>query len=403
MKISVLLPTRNRLQLLTYAVESVLRQDYDDWEVIISDNHSEEDVAGYVAGLDDPRILYQRTDTLVPVTENWNLALRRSSGDYVVMLGDDDCLVDGYFRTVSDLVREYRFPDFVYHKALVYAYPGVIPEFPDGYLRENACAMIFDKANVPFFLAPGIARSLVAESMNFRVRFDFNMQYSLISRRFIETLRGQGDFFQSPYPDYYASNVMLLKGEKILIYPKPLVIIGISPKSFGYFFSNLQEEKGVDFLGNAGQLSSDPYLADVILPGTSMNTSWLIAMELLKRNYHRECMDHSLRVNYLRYRFLQILSVYYGYYRAGTHSREQIVILRKSMKLWERALLGWTLAIGASLTRLMRKFAQYPVAVFWKHATAYPNANFRYYKGKYKNILEVFEQVRPSTEPSPDK
>jgi len=395
MKISVLLPTRNRLTLLRYAVESVLRQDYDDWEVIISDNHSEEDIAGYVAGLNDPRVLYSRTGTSIPVTENWNLALKRSSGDYIVMLGDDDCLTKGYFRTVSCLAQEYRFPDFLYHKALVYAYPGVVPGFPDGYLRENACAPFFNRPDGPFLLDPRTARSLVAGSMNFRVLFDFNMQYSLISRRFMETLKGHGDFFQSPYPDYYASNVMFLKGKKVLVYPKPLVIIGVSPKSFGYYFSNLQEEKGVAFLGNTEQLSSDPHLSDVILPGTAMNTSWLIAMELLRRNYDRECAEHDLRVNYLRYRFLQILTVYYGHYRSGTHTREQVALLRKSMKLWERILIGWPLALGASIGPSIGKIAPSPGAFFWKHFTPYPNAGVRSYVGKYENILDVFERVNP--------
>ena len=45
--ISVLLPTKNRLTYLRYAVESVRRQDYPHWEIVISDNHSEEDILGY--------------------------------------------------------------------------------------------------------------------------------------------------------------------------------------------------------------------------------------------------------------------------------------------------------------------------------------------------------------------
>ena len=80
MKFSVLLPTRNRLEYLRYAIETVLRQDYQNWEVIVSDNCSEDDIAGYVASLNDPRICYVRTDTFVPVTDNWNNALRLSTG-----------------------------------------------------------------------------------------------------------------------------------------------------------------------------------------------------------------------------------------------------------------------------------------------------------------------------------
>ena len=77
MKFSVLLPTRNRLELLKYAIETVRRQDYDNWEIIISDNYSEEDIAGYIQSLKEPRIKYYRTDSFVPVTDNWNNALEK--------------------------------------------------------------------------------------------------------------------------------------------------------------------------------------------------------------------------------------------------------------------------------------------------------------------------------------
>ena len=80
MKFSILLPTRNRLEYLKLAVESVMRQDTRDWQLVISDNCSEQDVEGYVASLGDPRILYRRTERVVPVTENWNRALRSRRG-----------------------------------------------------------------------------------------------------------------------------------------------------------------------------------------------------------------------------------------------------------------------------------------------------------------------------------
>ncbi len=97
MKFSVLLPTRNRLDLLKYAVETVRRQDYDDWQIVISDNFSDDDIGGYVGSLQEPRIRYRRTQRLVPVTQSWNNALERYTGDYVVMLGNDDGLMKGYF------------------------------------------------------------------------------------------------------------------------------------------------------------------------------------------------------------------------------------------------------------------------------------------------------------------
>ena len=97
MKFSVLLPTRNRLELLKYALASILQQDESDLEIIISDNNSEEDIAGFIKTLNDRRIKYYRTDSFVSVTENWNNALNKAMGDWVIMLGDDDCLNEGLF------------------------------------------------------------------------------------------------------------------------------------------------------------------------------------------------------------------------------------------------------------------------------------------------------------------
>src|SRR5439155_8429060 len=97
----VLLPTRDRLELLRYAIESVRRQKFGDWEIVVSDNDSSQDVGGYVASLGDDRIHYLRTNRFLPVTDNWNKALENSRGDYIVMLGDDDSLLPGYFSKLS--------------------------------------------------------------------------------------------------------------------------------------------------------------------------------------------------------------------------------------------------------------------------------------------------------------
>ena len=178
MKFSVLLPTRNRLNLLSYAIETVIRQDYLDWEIIISDNCSEEDIKNYVVSLNDPRIKYYQTEEFIPVTENWNNALTKSDGDYVIMLGDDDCLMQGYFSRLKKVIEENDSPDLIYTSALLYAYPGVIPGHSEGFLRSYSHSKIFRSAHEPFMLGRSDAVALVNYSVDFRMRFDYNMQFS---------------------------------------------------------------------------------------------------------------------------------------------------------------------------------------------------------------------------------
>ncbi|MEJ7615964.1 MAG: glycosyltransferase family A protein [Pyrinomonadaceae bacterium] len=364
MKFSVLLPTRNRLDYLKYAVETVVRQDYDDWELIISDNCSEEDIAGYVRSLNDPRIKYYRTESFVPVTDNWNNALDRSSGDYVIMLGDDDCLMKSYFTTLHRLINEYDRPEAIYSRAYVYAYPGVmpVPGLEDGYLELAGLADFLKSAKEPFWLNKEQGIALVKQSMNFRLPFDYNMQYVTVSRKHIDSLHNAGQFFQSPFPDYYAMNVLFLKAERILVYPFPLVTIGITPKSYGFYHFNKRETEGAGFLKNHASAAMADRLRRVIMPGTSMNTGWLLAMETIKANYGHEI---DLHVNHRRYRLLQMINIYEDYYLHHRLTKEDLRELKNSMSLWERQLfnlIGLTPESqrGAMALKLRSLLKQYP-------------------------------------------
>lgn len=395
MKFSVLLPTRNRLDLLSYAIETVRRQDYDDWELIVSDNCSGEDVEGYVRSLGDPRIKYFRTEKFVPVTDNWNNALEKCDGDYVIMLGDDDCLMKGYFSTLKEVIEKYGSPDLVYTSAFLYAYPGVLPGCPEGFLRSYSRGRIFKSAQEPFWLDRAEAKALAESSLNFRVRFDYNMQFSLVSSKLIKKMAKYGRFYQSPYPDYYASNAMMLKAARILIVPLPLVTIGISPKSFGFYYFNDAERAGNQFLQNLPDPEMARRLQPVLLPGTDMNTSWLLSMETLAQNFGRESDVH---VNYRRYRFLQIGAVYSGLILRKTGADASLTELRRRMTVAERAFYGLPLALVALIASILPGRYRELIASMVIRATgshpAHASANIQ---GEFATILDVFEEVSPKT------
>jgi glycosyltransferase involved in cell wall biosynthesis len=346
-KFSVLLPTRNRLEYLKYAVESVRRQDYDDWEIIVSDNFSEDDIKGFVAGLHDQRIKYVRTSSFVPVTENWNNALRNSDGDYVVMLGDDDGLLPGYFSTLLKSLEQFPDPDFVYVSALFYAYPGVMPDEPAGFLKQDQNA--YFKMQEPAWLDRERALAIAQGYLDFRMPVASNMQFSLISRRQIDALSVDGEFFHSPYPDFYATPMLFMKSARILIHPKPLVVIGITPKSYGYFHFNQQAADGVKFLNNSNQLESHHSAHNVMLPGTSYNDSWLLANYALFEN-HAKSQGLSAKIG--NYRRLQIVHGYKHRYFDRTIDKGPFKALTNKMSVQERLFIGPALMFGFTALRV---------------------------------------------------
>jgi glycosyltransferase involved in cell wall biosynthesis len=393
--VSVLLPTRNRLEFLRYAMETVVRQDDGDWEVVVSDNDSEEDIAGHVEALGDGRIRYARTPSFVPVTDNWNNALALSSGRFVVMLGDDDGLMPGYVARIRELTARYREPEVIYQGAWLYAYPGVDPAETSGYVQPYGYAEFMRGAKEPFVLDPATRRKMVAAAMGFRVRYGFNMQFSTVSRALIDRLAPQGPFFQSAFPDYYATNVAFLTAREVLVEPRPLVAIGVTPKSYGFFHMNDREDAGKAFLEAPSRNGERPTGG---MPGSNINTGWLAALEAIASRYPSLVPAPPAR---RRFRCLQALSVYEGHFLDGTASEAQLAGMEAHLRPWERAL-GRAAMRAALLGRRVL-----PAPVTRRFFALFHHAGLRQYigwyaprlRGGYGTLIDVFE--RPPAEPPP--
>lgn len=91
-RVSVCVPTYNTARYIGEAIQSVLAQDYTDYELIVCDNVSSDETGDICAAYHDPRIRYIRFLELAPQAASWNRCLEYATGDYVVILHADDCL-----------------------------------------------------------------------------------------------------------------------------------------------------------------------------------------------------------------------------------------------------------------------------------------------------------------------
>jgi glycosyltransferase involved in cell wall biosynthesis len=95
-KISVCIPTYNTARYLPEAIESVLRQDFEDYELVICDNASTDGTPEICRNYLDPRIRYVRFERLVNQGGNWNRCLELARGNYVALLHADDRYLPGF-------------------------------------------------------------------------------------------------------------------------------------------------------------------------------------------------------------------------------------------------------------------------------------------------------------------
>lgn len=97
-KVSVCIPTFNNLELFKKCLDSVLMQDYTDYEVIVSDDSDGNDIENHILSIGNHKIKYYHNKVLLGSPENWNNSIRKSSGDYIKVLHHDD-----YFNTPDSL------------------------------------------------------------------------------------------------------------------------------------------------------------------------------------------------------------------------------------------------------------------------------------------------------------
>src|ERR1700690_770876 len=87
-KVSVILPTFNRIDTIVRAITSVQKQTLQDWELIVIDDGSTDNTAASIEGL-DPRLRLIRQGNR-GFTEARNAGIRVAEGEYLAFIDSDD-------------------------------------------------------------------------------------------------------------------------------------------------------------------------------------------------------------------------------------------------------------------------------------------------------------------------
>lgn len=88
--VSIVLPTYNRAQHIGKSIESVLRQTYENFELIIVDDCSIDNTADVVRAFDDKRIRYIKHEENKRLPSALNTGFFHSKGDYLTWTSDDN-------------------------------------------------------------------------------------------------------------------------------------------------------------------------------------------------------------------------------------------------------------------------------------------------------------------------
>jgi glycosyltransferase involved in cell wall biosynthesis len=129
-KFSIAIPVYNRPDYLRQAIRSALGQTACDFEIVVSDDCSTDNLCSVVSSFCDPRISYHRSTKNLGAAKNHQLSVSLSRGEYVVNLHSDDLLLPSYLEVAGRALDECREAAAVY-SAMTYLVGSKI----DGYYK----------------------------------------------------------------------------------------------------------------------------------------------------------------------------------------------------------------------------------------------------------------------------
>ena len=105
-KFAVALPVFNGAAFLREALDSVLSQDFGDFELVVSDNQSTDETASILAdyAARDSRLRVSRSPEFLPQARNANRAVELCNAEWIKILCHDDLLLPGCMRALAEAV-----------------------------------------------------------------------------------------------------------------------------------------------------------------------------------------------------------------------------------------------------------------------------------------------------------
>ena len=182
-----------------------------------------------------------------------------------------------------------------------------------------------------------------------------------------------------------------------MVEPRPCVVIGVSPKSYGFFHASHQEQKGKAILEGIRQSEERVPTESALLPGSNINDGWLQAMEALHDATRGACDVHP---NLRRYRMLQLAHVHQRYFLDHEISSEQLEELRSYMRPWERVVYGSAGWLGRAIARRSDFLDRAVRDALRRGLRQLPSWNPPNDPRRFENILEVCESFDPDSDPA---
>jgi len=200
-RFSIVIPTRNRAYTLYYTLKTCLNQkEFDDYEIVVSDNCSEDNTAEMVKQFQSTKIKYFHTDTALAMVESFNYAVSRASGEYLIIIGSDDAVYPYGLYFLDNIIN-------ISNERIIRWEPSTYywPDYMQPSFRRNSFMLDYSIDKV---ITINNSRNNIKRILNYTQRMNYLPMlyaYTAVHNDLVSLLISKTGFvFDSVSPDYYS-------------------------------------------------------------------------------------------------------------------------------------------------------------------------------------------------------
>lgn len=263
-KFTVIVPTRQRADVLGPALETIVTQDYDNLRILVSDNFSDDTTRDVVESFNDPRIAYYNTGKRLSMSHNWEFALSHVSDGWIAIVGDDDGLLPGALARAAEIAYEYDVKAIGSSNA-AYNWPSM-PEQPFGTVSVNLKRGVSLRDSKQWLSRVYCGRASYSS-------LPILYTGGFIDSSLIEQARSADrTFYHSMIPDVYSAIVFSKLTDRFAFSNEPLAVGGSSQHSAGTSHFSKGTKKLSDYTPAAEFFSEPniPFHGELAASGSDM-------------------------------------------------------------------------------------------------------------------------------------
>jgi glycosyltransferase involved in cell wall biosynthesis len=152
MVVSIVLPTYNREPLIKESIESVLKQTFGDFELLIMDDGSEDATEQVVRALNDDRVKYFKMPHSGHTGRLKNYAIAQAKGEYVAFIDSDDLWKEKKLERQVDFLRREETIGFCITDVTTFRDNKILIDHSYKWTAKTQCINIFNWLKTNRFL-----------------------------------------------------------------------------------------------------------------------------------------------------------------------------------------------------------------------------------------------------------